>query len=183
VVALIGAVLFSASQSGSTALDLGLGIGGMERLAGYPSNLWIVVIALTALAARPRASADSRYAARPRGPGWADFQVRSGTAIRRHQTLVNCAFFFCSDTWFSPPHENPPATVPLKPPEEPDRLKRGPTPTRSAPTGLLARGNARRPALARPLDLPPTLMANLDQRTPTTRTPSPHRRRRHRPRP
>jgi DDE superfamily endonuclease len=26
--------------------------------------------------------------------GWADFQVRSDTAIRRHQTLVNCAFSF-----------------------------------------------------------------------------------------
>ena len=24
--------------------------------------------------------------------GWADFQVRSTTAIRRHQTLVNCAW-------------------------------------------------------------------------------------------
>ncbi|MFD5035183.1 hypothetical protein ACFWM0_32915 [Streptomyces sp. NPDC058405] len=29
--------------------------------------------------------------------GWADFQVRSDTAIRRHQTLVNCAFSFCWD--------------------------------------------------------------------------------------
>jgi hypothetical protein len=27
--------------------------------------------------------------------GWADFQVRSDVAIRRHQTLVNCAFSFC----------------------------------------------------------------------------------------
>ena len=27
--------------------------------------------------------------------GWADFQVRSDTAIRRHQTLVNAAFSFC----------------------------------------------------------------------------------------
>ena len=27
--------------------------------------------------------------------GWADFQVRSGLAIRRHQALVNCAFSFC----------------------------------------------------------------------------------------
>ncbi|WP_237534402.1 transposase [Streptomyces sp. SID3343] len=27
--------------------------------------------------------------------GWADFQVRSDTAIRRHQTLVDCAFSFC----------------------------------------------------------------------------------------
>jgi hypothetical protein len=27
--------------------------------------------------------------------GWADFQVRSDLAIRRHQVLVNCAFSFC----------------------------------------------------------------------------------------
>ncbi len=27
--------------------------------------------------------------------GWVDFQVRSDTAIRRHQALVNCAFSFC----------------------------------------------------------------------------------------
>jgi len=26
--------------------------------------------------------------------GWADFQVRSDSAIRRHQALVNCAFCF-----------------------------------------------------------------------------------------
>jgi hypothetical protein len=30
--------------------------------------------------------------------GWADFQVRSDTAIRRQQTPVNCAFSFCWDT-------------------------------------------------------------------------------------
>ncbi|TQK98186.1 hypothetical protein FB563_3203 [Streptomyces puniciscabiei] len=35
--------------------------------------------------------------------GWADFQVRSDRAIRRHQTLVNCAFSFCWDQWFAPP--------------------------------------------------------------------------------
>lgn len=33
--------------------------------------------------------------------GWADFQVRSDAAIRRHQTLVMCAFSFCWQTWFS----------------------------------------------------------------------------------
>src|SRR6266700_4144813 len=32
--------------------------------------------------------------------GWADFQVRSDIAIRRHQVLVNCAFSFCWDAWF-----------------------------------------------------------------------------------
>ena len=31
--------------------------------------------------------------------GWADFQVRSDIAIRRHQVLVNCAFCFCWDSW------------------------------------------------------------------------------------
>jgi len=33
--------------------------------------------------------------------GWADFQVRSDIAIRRHQALVNCAFCFCWDTWLA----------------------------------------------------------------------------------
>ncbi|MEW2581658.1 hypothetical protein AB0902_36555 [Streptomyces syringium] len=44
--------------------------------------------------------------------GWADFQVRSDTAIRRHQTLVTCAFSFCWDTWFTPP---PPDTYEEEP--------------------------------------------------------------------
>ena len=38
--------------------------------------------------------------------GWADFQVRSDIAIRRHQVLVNCAFSFCWDAWFA--HSDPP---------------------------------------------------------------------------
>jgi hypothetical protein len=42
--------------------------------------------------------------------GWADFQVRSDVAIRRHQVLVNCAFSFCWDTWFA--HPLPSATPP-----------------------------------------------------------------------
>jgi hypothetical protein len=39
--------------------------------------------------------------------GWADFQVRSDTAIRRRQALVCCAFSFCWATWFAdpPPHD------------------------------------------------------------------------------
>ncbi|MCX4597463.1 hypothetical protein OG819_50205 [Streptomyces sp. NBC_01549] len=37
--------------------------------------------------------------------GWADFQVRSNAAIRRHQTLVNCAFSFWWNTWFAPPFQ------------------------------------------------------------------------------
>ena len=42
--------------------------------------------------------------------GWADFQVRSDIAIRRHQALVNCAFSFCWAAWFAhpPPHHATP---------------------------------------------------------------------------
>ncbi|MFF5208878.1 IS701 family transposase [Streptosporangium sp. NPDC000396] len=46
--------------------------------------------------------------------GWADFQVRSDLAIRRHQTLVNCAFSFCWDTWFADLPPGPPAPLALR---------------------------------------------------------------------
>src|SRR5215218_8091502 len=39
--------------------------------------------------------------------GWADFQVRSDRAIRRHWQLVCCAFSFCWRAWFAEP---PPAS-------------------------------------------------------------------------
>jgi hypothetical protein len=42
--------------------------------------------------------------------GWADSQVRSDIAIRRHQVLVNCAFSFCRDAW--PGH--PPQALPRR---------------------------------------------------------------------
>jgi SRSO17 transposase len=48
--------------------------------------------------------------------GWADFQVRSDRAIRRHWQLVCCAFSFCWRAWFAeqaaapvPPHPQPAA--------------------------------------------------------------------------
>ena len=44
--------------------------------------------------------------------GWADFQVRSDIAIRRHQVLVTCAFSFCWAAWFAHP---PPAATPPAP--------------------------------------------------------------------
>ena len=43
--------------------------------------------------------------------GWADFQVRSDIAIRRHQVLVNCAFSFCWDAWFAYPGPRPAAGI------------------------------------------------------------------------
>jgi hypothetical protein len=40
--------------------------------------------------------------------GWADFQVRSDRAIRRHWQLVCCAFCFCWRAWFAEPPAPPP---------------------------------------------------------------------------
>jgi DDE superfamily endonuclease len=45
--------------------------------------------------------------------GWADFQVRSDRAIRRHWQLVCCAFSFCWRAWFTePPAPSPPDAQP-----------------------------------------------------------------------
>ncbi|MGW0883475.1 IS701 family transposase [Streptomyces sp. NPDC002671] len=114
--------------------------------------------------------------------GWADFQVRSDTAIRRHQTLVTCAFSFCWDTWFTQPPPPEPAVAPAVPPATPaGPAERGPKWNPPAPPGQLAQGHPRRPGLAQPLGHPPTLVASLEQRTTATRTPSPDQRRRRRP--
>jgi hypothetical protein len=44
--------------------------------------------------------------------GWADFQVRADRAIRRHWTLVCCAFCFCWRAWFA---EHPAQPAPAEP--------------------------------------------------------------------
>src|SRR5512132_3510746 len=44
--------------------------------------------------------------------GWADFQVRSDRAIRRHWQLVCCAFSFCWRAWFA---EHPAQPAPVEP--------------------------------------------------------------------
>ena len=54
--------------------------------------------------------------------GWADFQVRSDIAIRRHQALVNCAFSFCWAAWFA---DHPPQHDPAAPRPEPGRGEGG----------------------------------------------------------
>jgi hypothetical protein len=55
------------------------------------------------------------------GLGWADLQVRSDLAIRRHQVLVNFAFCFCWATWFA---DHPPRDA-AGPRPEPGRGERG----------------------------------------------------------
>jgi hypothetical protein len=98
--------------------------------------------------------------------GWADFQVRSDTAICRHQALVNCAFSFCWDAWLTSPP--PPA------PAGDDRVERGhhqPAPaaphTPGHPPGTkLAPRPARRPQLADPRDHAHALVEGLVQSAP-----------------
>jgi SRSO17 transposase len=98
--------------------------------------------------------------------GWADFQVRSDTAIRRHQALVNCAFSFCWDTWFAGPP--PPRPVPAGPQERGHRQP-GPAAPRTsehpASTQLAPRA-PRRPQLADPRDHAHALVAGMVESAP-----------------
>ena len=103
--------------------------------------------------------------------GWADFQVRSDTAIRRHQALVNCAFCFCWDAWFDdhpPQHEN------ATPRPQPGRGERGAARRLTATGTVLAAGAARGTRLARPLDRAAALVASMVQGAPAPAAASPN---------
>jgi hypothetical protein len=102
--------------------------------------------------------------------GWADFQVRSDTAIRRHQTLVNCAFSFCWDTWFA---DTPPPHDPAPPRPEPSRGERGATHRLTPASTVLATGTARGPRLAHPRDRAAALVARMVQSAPAPAAPGP----------
>src|SRR6266571_3330375 len=95
--------------------------------------------------------------------GWADFQVRSDLAIRRHQALVNAAFSFCWAAWFA---DHPPRHDPAPPRPEPGRGERGAA-RRLTPAGtVLAAGAARDTRLAFPLDRAAALVASMVQGAP-----------------
>jgi hypothetical protein len=98
--------------------------------------------------------------------GWADFQVRSDIAIRRHQALVNCAFSFCWDAWFAHP---PPAATPPAPPAAGG--ERGARTRRTA--AVLAPGDPGRARLAGTLDHAATLVGRLVQGAPAPAAASP----------
>jgi len=101
--------------------------------------------------------------------GWADFQVRSDVAIRRHQVLVTCAFSFCWDAWF---HDRPAPHEPAAPRPEPVRGERGHARRRPAGT-VLAAGSARGARLAFPLDRAAALVAGMVQGAPAPAAASP----------
>ncbi len=102
--------------------------------------------------------------------GWADFQVRSDTAIRRHQALVNCAFSFCWNAWFA---DHPPQHRDTAPRPGPGAGERGAA-RRRAPAGtVLAAGAAGGARLAFPLDRAAALVAGMVQGAPATAAASP----------
>jgi hypothetical protein len=91
--------------------------------------------------------------------GWADFQVRSDRAIRRHWTLVCCAFSFCWQAFLA---ERPDQPAPSDPPAAPTAA-RGATATghrrRTGRQDLVAGGVASGSGLAGPLERAATLLA------------------------
>jgi len=95
--------------------------------------------------------------------GWADFQVRSDIAIRRHQALVNCAFTFC---WLA--SQPPPGPAPAGPEERGRRQPASAAPEAPKPLSgtKLAPRAARRPQLADPRDHAHALVARLVQSAP-----------------
>jgi hypothetical protein len=93
--------------------------------------------------------------------GWADFQVRSDIAIRRHQVLVTCAFSFCWAAWFAHP---PPAATPPAP-----GAGGGERGARSPPAAaVLATGDPGRARLAGPMDRAAALVGRMVQGAPAT---------------
>lgn len=49
VVGLVGTLLSTAAQLAGPRLDLGLGVGGMERISDYPGSLWVLLIGIVAM--------------------------------------------------------------------------------------------------------------------------------------
>ncbi len=100
--------------------------------------------------------------------GWADWQVRSDRAIRRHWALVCCAFSFCWWAWSRAPDGSAVPTgtttsaqpVPVANPGRGKNVVGSGPPRRPAERGV-ARGPAAGPGLAAPLDPALALVARL----------------------
>jgi hypothetical protein len=101
--------------------------------------------------------------------GWADFQVRSDIAIRRHQALVNAAFSFCWNAWFA---DTPAPEDPAPPRPQPGRGERGAT-RRLTPAAVMAAGAARGTRLAFPPDRAAALVAGMVRQGPAAAAAKP----------
>jgi hypothetical protein len=99
--------------------------------------------------------------------GWADFQVRSDRAIRRHWQLVCCAFCFCWRAWFAepPPAPSPPPAQPASAGARGERTGQHPEQVRRG--GGLAGDAASRARLADPMGRARALVAGVVDGAPT----------------
>lgn len=114
--------------------------------------------------------------------GWADWQVRSDRAIRRHWALVCCAFSFCWWAWGRTQGQGPaavprptahpsaPAPVGRMPAGRGEKVARPRTQERPAEREL-AGGAAAGPGLAGAVDVPVALVARLVDRPAAPRPP------------
>jgi SRSO17 transposase len=110
--------------------------------------------------------------------GWNAYQVRTDHAMRRHWTLVCCAFAFC---WWADSHAGPvDADVPAAPADQADAPVavggKSAHCTRSAdapPAGVVAGGLASRPGVAGAVDHARTLLARLVDATSAATAASP----------
>ena len=105
--------------------------------------------------------------------GWADFQVRSDRAIRRHWTLVCCAFSFCWQSFLADHRTQP---EPSSNPQAVSPAARGAQPTgHPGGTGrrpVVAAGTASGAGVADPLDRVAALLAVVVASAPATAAPS-----------
>jgi hypothetical protein len=103
--------------------------------------------------------------------GWADFQVRSDRAIRRHWQLVCCAFSFCWRAWFTQHPTQPAPAEPVEPQAAASPgAARGETtkhPHPSARDGLVAGDIAPGARLADPMGRARALVAGVVECAPT----------------
>jgi hypothetical protein len=104
--------------------------------------------------------------------GWADFQVRSDRAIRRHWTLVCCAFSFC---WQSFLADHPTQPEPSSNAQAASTAARGAQPTGhrggTGRTPVVAAGTALGAGLADPMDRVAALLAGVVASAPAAGAP------------
>ena len=114
--------------------------------------------------------------------GWADWQVRSDQAIRRHWELVCRAFCFCWWAWrHRPADQPPPVEPPTTHPQAPATIRPAgwgekvddARVRRPAATDYLAGRPATGASVAGTMDLPLALVAGLVDRPATARAPGP----------
>jgi hypothetical protein len=91
--------------------------------------------------------------------GWADFQVRSDRAIRRHWTLVCCAFSFCWQAFLADHPTRPAPPAPTAAPTAARGAQATGHPRQTSPQELVAGGVASGAGLADPMLRAATLLA------------------------